>query len=86
VFRIRKFLGLPDPEPDSLVGRTDPALDPIHPSSSINSKKNLYFYSFATSLKNDVKDPLKSKVRIRGSVPKCHGSGTLVESILFFFL
>ncbi len=43
VFRIRKFLGLPDS--DQLVRGTDP-----DPSSSINGMKNLYLYSFVTSV------------------------------------
>jgi hypothetical protein len=54
--KFRKRLGLPDPEPAPLVGGTDPDLDSarlrirILPSSSKNSKKNLYFYCFVTSL------------------------------------
>ncbi len=43
VFRIRKFRGLPDPDP--LVRGTDP-----DPSTSKNNMKKLYLYSFVTSL------------------------------------
>ncbi len=70
-------MGLPDPEPDSLVGRTDPALDPILPSSSKNSKKNLYIYYFVTSLKNDVKDPLVKGTdpRIRTKMSRIRNTG-----------
>jgi hypothetical protein len=52
--RFRKFLRLPDPDP--LVGGTDLNMDStrfrilILPSSSKNSKKNLYFYCFLTLL------------------------------------
>ncbi len=51
VFRIRirrmhMFLGFPDPHPDPLVTRIR-----ILPSSSTNSKKNLDFYCFVTSLR-----------------------------------
>ncbi len=47
MFRIRKFLGLLDPDP--LVIGTDP--DPSdHLSLSKNRKKNVDFYCFATSL------------------------------------
>jgi hypothetical protein len=44
VLRSRRFLGLPDPDPDPLVRCTDP--DP----SIKNSKKILDSYCFVTSL------------------------------------
>jgi hypothetical protein len=44
--RIRMFFGLPDPHSDSLVKIRIRIL----PSSSKNSKKNLYFYCFVASL------------------------------------
>ncbi len=62
MFRIRKFLGLSDPDP--LFIGTDP--DPSdHLSLSKNRKKNLNFYWFVTSLwplclKNDVNVTSKS--------------------------
>jgi hypothetical protein len=46
--RIRMFLDLPDPDP--VIICTDPDLDPVLPSSSKNSKKNLEYYCFVTSL------------------------------------
>jgi hypothetical protein len=42
------FLGLPDPHPDPIVTSTDPAPDPSIIKQ--NSKKNLDFYCFVTSL------------------------------------
>jgi hypothetical protein len=48
VLRIRMSLGLPDPHPDPLVISTDPAPDPCIIKQ--NSKKNLDFYCFVTSL------------------------------------
>jgi hypothetical protein len=48
--RIRQFWGFPDPHRQSEV-RTRIQVR-IHPSSSKNSKKNIYFYCFATSLQN----------------------------------
>ncbi len=55
--RIRMFLGLPGPHPDSLVTSTDPGK--ILPSSCKNSKKNLDFSWFVTSswLFKSVPDP-----------------------------
>jgi hypothetical protein len=41
-FRIRMFLGLPEPHPDPLVTSTDPPPDPSIIKQ--NSKKNLDFY------------------------------------------
>ena len=61
VIRIRKFLGLSDPDTDqSLYDRIR-----ILPSSSKESKKDLDFYCFVTSfgllsLKIDVKEPSRS--------------------------
>ncbi len=46
--QIRTFLGLSDPHPDPLATSTDPALDPSIIKQ--NSKKNLDFYCFVTSL------------------------------------
>jgi hypothetical protein len=51
--RIRMFLKLPEPQPDSLVTSKDPALDPAparDPSIiKQNSKKILDFFCFLTS-------------------------------------
>ncbi len=57
VLWVRIFLGLPDPHPDPLVTSSD--LAPDLPSTSKNSKKNLDFYCFTTSLLlfNSVPDP-----------------------------
>ncbi len=46
--RIRMFLGLPDPHPDPLVTSTDPV--PYSSVTKKDSKKNLDFYCFVTSL------------------------------------
>jgi hypothetical protein len=53
---IRKFLGLPDPDPSLFVRIR------ILPSSSIKSKKNLDFYCFVT-FKNYINVPSKSNRR-----------------------
>ncbi len=42
--RIRKFLGLLDPDPLVRGMDPDPALDPDHLSLSKNSKKNIDFF------------------------------------------
>jgi hypothetical protein len=92
---FRMYLGLPHPDP--LVTSTDPA--PLRlrilPSSSKNSKKNLYFFCFVSFFitfnqcsgsacfwPSRIRIRIRSsEVRIResGSVPKCRGSPTLLK-------
>jgi hypothetical protein len=62
---IHMFLGLPNRDPLVRDKDPDPATDPDPLSSSKNSKKNINFYCFVTSLrlfifKKDVNVPSKS--------------------------
>jgi hypothetical protein len=73
--RIRKFLGLPDPDP--LVrgtGTYRSGSGSFHHQAKI-VKKKLLFLLFCEKSRIRIR---WSELRIRGSVPKCQGSGTLL--------
>jgi hypothetical protein len=80
--------GLPDPHPDPLVTSMDPAPDPSIIKK--NSQKNLDFYCYE-SASGSVESVCfwasrirQSEVLIRGSgsAPKCHGTPTLLSTVL----
>ncbi len=82
IHRIQTFLGLLDPDPDPLVRGMDPEPDPL--SVSKYSKKTwistvLWLLFDFLSLKN------VPKKGISGSIPKCHGSTTLVKRLYQLF-